>query len=800
MLLVFSAAALFSRQATDALGEQVDGVRASRPFRESSATDDLNRQFDAFRIVDEIDTARQSPVHEYPEGASQVATVLGRQARTLPVGDGPKVMAWVIGRGRGLQAGRAYVLDVEYPDDVPRTIFLASRGGDVVRGFATGSALGDARQQYVQPSVESLQYPQSGRWQRYRTLFFLNHRFEGLYANRDPRPGGRPFTPGDGFHVLAFQTKRVNDPRSAGVALGCIRLREVPDIAALDAKIEYPPPELPRRRVFFREEMADQAVSAAAAGDRGVLDPVDWLVYKAKLSRVLGINTLAKDLLEFGFNQGWNSGDQNWVMNAQPPLVDFWDRAVPRFAAEGLDLLPYYEYKGAIGMQSAKPVSLAWQRRAEKLYHKPDDKRYTGVWWTEDHNADLTDPDTLADARRLLDRTVCAYKGRARFAGVWFRVRDNHLPMSFSEAALSRFRTAFPGDLSVQQTTRQSLIASYEGDRKLYDRYVAWWFQRRAAFLSELRDHVARGLGDDDVQLLFTPWMCEQIPMLRDPHSGIHGHPIQVVADDTAWWDAFARKQPSESWFRWALVPTAFDVVVKGDYYGYSLAFRETIPRQSWRAEQFHSAPNADPENYRDNRHVMLTFPAGRLFTVARPDLLDRYRTAGGLTVVRHYTLNEDNHDRTKGPSNLPFDGQLGYICVEVDRAGPYVRLLEARAVAHGDPRNLGYLCASAFSTGFPEYVRRFNQAFLAVPALPSTIVPKAADDAEVVVREIRTSGRGTYYYVVNTSMRDLRAVAVRLPAQGAIRDLVEHRPLPGTALRLDLYPGELRSYRVDER
>jgi len=125
----------------------------------------------------------------------------------------------------------------------------------------------------------------------------------------------------------------------------------------------------------------------------------------------------------------------------------------------------------------------------------------------------------------------------------------------------------------------------------------------------------------------------------------------------------------------------------------------------------------------------MLTFPIGRLFTVARADLMDRYRTGAGLTVVRHYTLNEDDHDRAKGPSNLPFDGQVGYISVDTDRAGPCVRLLEARAVAQADPTNLGYLCASSFSTGSPGHVRRFNQAFLSVPALPSAILKGASSD-----------------------------------------------------------------------
>jgi hypothetical protein len=193
----------------------------------------------------------------------------------------------------------------------------------------------------------------------------------------------------------------------------------------------------------------------------------------------------------------------------------------------------------------------------------------------------------------------------------------------------------------------------------------------------------------------------------------------------------------------------------------------------------------------------MLTFPIGRLFTVARADVMAPYRTRAGLIAIRHYTLNEDDHDRKKGASNLPFDGQVGYASVDCDRAGAHVRLLEARAIACADPTNLGYLCASSFSTGFPDRVRRFNEAFLAVPALPSKIVDGASTDPEVVVREIQTSRQGTYYLVVNPSMRSKERVAIRLHAQGAVRDLVDHRDLAGSSLILNLDPAELRSYRV---
>jgi hypothetical protein len=767
---------------------------------QASVAGELDRRIEALPVIDEIGTAAVPPVHEFPAGASRRCEVLGRPARAMEPADTPKVMGWVIGREKGLKPGAAYVLEIDYPDDVPRGIFVANRGADLVRGFATGSATGDARQQYTQPSLESLAYPQSGRWQTYRTVFVLHERFQRIYAQRDPKAGGRPYGPADGFHVLIFQTKRLNDPRSQGAAIGTIRLRAVPDLGALYARPELPPDDLPRRRVFYREEMADEVVQAREARDRGVTDPVAWFVAKAKLCRVLGINTFAKDLLEFGFNQGWESGDPNWVMDAQPPMVDAWNRLVPRVAALGLDLLPYYEYKGAIGLQSAKPISLGWQRRATKLYHTAANPRYTGVWWTEAHNADLTDPDTLADARRLLDRTILSFKGRARFAGAWFRVRDNHLPMSFSDAALGRFRDECADDPLARGATRAAIVTSYEGNRRLYDRYVEWWLDRRARFFRQLQEDLARGLGDSRVRVWFTPWTSEPVPMLRDPASGRSGHPVQITTDDPAWWDAFARRQPDSSWWRWALVPKSYDAVVEGNDYGLSLAFRELIGPAPGREEPYHSAPNGDPERYHELPGVILTFPSGRLFTVARPDLLDHFRARDGLALVRHYPLNEDDHDRTKGPSGVPLDGQLGYLAVDVDRAGPYVRLLEARAVAAADPWYLGALCASSYSTGFPDAVRRFNEAFLAVPALPSTVKTGATSDPAVVVREVTTPRHGSYYYVVNTAMHPKRGVTVRLASRGAVRDLVAHSSIVAGsgALRLDLEPGELRSYLAE--
>ncbi len=237
------------------VGVAVVGILFPEAARAQSPAE-FDRLLDGLPVVDEIDPAAQRPVHQFPEDASRVAMVLGRPARVLEAGDHPKVMAWVIGRDKGLKPGAAYLLEVEYSDDAPRSLFVANRGADLVRGFATGAAAGDCRQQYVQPSIESLNYPQTGQWQRHRMIFFLHNRFQGLYAQRDARPGWRPYGPADGFHVIIFQSRRLNDPRSQGAAIGRIRLRAAPDPGAFYPEVELPPDDLPRRRVFLREESA----------------------------------------------------------------------------------------------------------------------------------------------------------------------------------------------------------------------------------------------------------------------------------------------------------------------------------------------------------------------------------------------------------------------------------------------------------------------------------------------------------------------------------------------------------------
>ena len=137
------------------------------------------------------------------------------------------------------------------------------------------------------------------------------------------------------------------------------------------------------------------------------------------------------------------------------------------------------------------------------------------------------------------------------------------------------------------------------------------------------------------------------------------------------------------------------------------------------------SRPADDPQNYKDVDGVLFSHAFNRNYTVASPRTFEAFRSLAGLAVIRHYPLNE----------NMMFDQRdqqiLGYFVADIERAGPYCMMAEAHAMAHGDPTMIGYLTGGNFGRGFPGYVRNFNANFLALPALPSTIVPGAASDSD---------------------------------------------------------------------
>ncbi|MBN2473688.1 MAG: hypothetical protein JXB62_03695 [Pirellulales bacterium] len=766
-------AAMLQRKAaeTKAAAQREIALKKAHEEAQNRPLIDLGEPFGRLPLVDEIDCGSAAPDHQFledPSGVSRVETILGRACRVLKkTPDEAAHFAYRVGRMKLLKPGGAYLLTVEYPEDAPRSMIILNAGNETAWGFHTGITFGDAfHPKYVKNNNESLRVPLSGKYETWKMLFHLHDRFPDVKFIRGA--GLRALVPEDGFSVVVCQFSASNIPASRGAAVARIRLFEVPDPETFQARYNPPPEGLPRRHVFWREEMADGVIASAKQNERGVRQMLDWYRYKAATMRFLGINTYTKDLLEFGACQGWDSsagGGNDWVYYNYDHK-DLWSQIVELMGRQGFDVLPYYEYSGSKGGNG-----LGNQRRARPLTR---DDAYTHIQWIETSNADITDPDTYADFKKMLDLTIVRHKDKAHFLGAWLRPRSQ-IPIGFGDATRARFATEAHQGRAV---SRRQLI----DDKALLDRYYDWWYGKRREFLAAMRDHLRTSGVDPKAVVLYTASASE-------PGVSFPTWDKQFVTDDVEAWNRMLQR-PEVSQGQ-EIRPLHIDEVIRNDMYLQAL-LHAPLNWGGW--EVHHASPPADPDRYRETDGILMTHGFGRAYTVGSPKTFDRFRGPAGLAVVRHYALNEnmtyDKNDHEK----------LGYFVADIERAGPYCMLAEARAMAYGDPNYIGYLVGLNFNRGFPEYVRAFNTAFLSLPALPSEVIADAASDPEVVVRSIATPQHGTYLAVVNVGLTGKEDVTVELPAGQRVTDAVTGEALSVRDGRttLSMYACQLRALRVE--
>lgn len=730
---------------------------------------DVGPPFGKLYLIDEINTAEQEPLLQSPAGVSKVETILGRKARVLSKTDAEGAFfAYRIGQMKLLEPGMTYVLQVEYPEDKPRMMVVMNGGSETSRGFHTGSTIGDAlHPKYVNNLPEALNVPLSGTWESWTQLFNLHDRMPELGFIRGDEPK-RVLTPEDGITVIISQWSSKNMPESAGAAVSKIRLLAVPEPEKL--KTQYTLPEgLPHRHLFWREEMADMVMNIGKDDLQATKDPLDWWRYKRNLMQFLGMNTYSKDLLEFGAVQHWDPtehGGNKWTY-FNNDAKDIWGGVVEMMGEAGFDILPYYEYAGSKGQDG-----LGNKKMARPLTR---DEGYSHIKWIESANVDITQPEAYEDFKKMLDLTIIKHKGKANFVGAWIRPRGQ-MPMSFSDAALEMFAKEANAGKAV---TRQQLI----DDKTLYAKYKTWWFGKRKEFLAAMRDHLRKN-GIADATVIFTTEPGE-------PGGRWRTFTPRLVTDQPEKWKEIVSRQEHKTGEN-AIEVLAEDKVVDDHMYLDAL----TQPPITWGEwELYHGSPESDPATYKDAEGLMLTIPFNRLYTVADPDVFDAFRNESGLTMVRHYSLNE----------NMMFDAKdknkLNYYIADIERAGPYSMMAEAVAMATGNPTNIGYLSGGNFARGFPEYARNFNAAFLSLPALPSQLIPEATSDEEVVARKIETDGKGTYLSIVNIGMTKKSDVEITMPSPGKVIDATngEEIPVEGGKVKLSFYPYQLRALKISK-
>lgn len=751
-----------AKAAASKLSADLDKAKAEaakRPLVESGTL------FGKLPLVDSIDPATNSDhkLIQLPENASTVTKILGRAARTIPnTHEGPSYIGYKLGEGKYLEPGKAYLLTVEFPEDAPRSFYVANRGGDLIRGVHTGPTLADSIFGYTDSNLESLDIPLSGKYETFQQLFWLSEHQAGVEMPREE--GERSFSPVGGFLVMIGQWPAKQTPLSQGTAVASIKLFEVPDPAKFNVALNRPPDDLPQRHLFYREEMGDGVMYSGDPTKRAFTKFEDWFLPHFKLLNFLGMDTFTKDLLEFGHVQHWDVENPSWYTASWFPEV--WGSLVPLAAQHNLYLLPYYEYAGSTGK-----LGLG-QKGAELAQPLSKDlKDYTHIWWSEKNRVDITDPEVTEEFKRVLDLTIVKYKDEAKFIGCWIRPRISQIPVSFSDSTRERFaKEANDG----KPVSRDDIKA----DQALHDRYIGWWNLKRRDFLIAVRDYLKEKGVTEDPLVLYMAESSEPVPALKKPM----GIQISLVTDNVDVWNEVKGTRKDYENF----------LIFDEENVSANHLYKETLeaPTFTWgNWEWQYGGPRPDPQNYKNTPGILMTYPFNRKYTVTDPEALGSFRGPSGLAMIRHYILNEEILDKVTGY----------YVC-DMDRPGPYGMLAEVLAMANGDPNYIGYASGHIYNRPFPDAVRAFNANFLALPALPSKVLTDAASDKEVVVRHINTPKHGSYVAVINTGLTEKKKVTVKLPKNGKATESATGNTLAtkGDLVTLDLSALELRTIHIE--
>lgn len=786
-------------------------------------TETLDEPFGACRLIDEVRCFDPADPHPYFEGGrglrskytgavpqidwvdlyrergpcfTSVQTVCGESCRAT---HGWGWFAYKLNR-RGLTPGAAYVVVVEYPEDVGRTYMVWNTGcqygfaGD--HGFHTGKTLGDHWTRTLNAGYTN--YPLSGRYARWHSLFYL--------ADRVWAPGG---TVGqswadsrDGFWVVIGGVGPSMDPLSAGAAVRTIRLYQVPRPAALGLKPRRPPRELGRREIFATSE---------SNGNEHVADLPRWARERLAEAQFYGFSGLAP--------YGGASASAAALLEAE------------RVAKTGTKILPRFMFSrelfGRLNLPADGSESVLDARG--QVAGLP----YPGM---TKPLPDILHPRVLGRVCAELDRALTGDLHNPALCGaLFFKHYEAPITVSFSDRALERFERETGARLPAvsSQARRDWLLANKKRE------YYAWWFGKEREFLLAVRDHLQE--LRPDLKLHYFPWHSDDdFPFScgRLRYSGypeldkvyVPGTNILLVPSFTTpreKWSPELQLDPAKArhFYREQIDPSlAGKISLEDLLYG-----RHRDRPEFWDAPRSGALPHlvypeqmdlvgmltepggmyannvgVSPRLYRHDRGIVYWAPVHYRFTADNPALLDLFRTGEGVAMANCFPYNEEI-----GSGNCY--GLLAALAME--HGGPFCMMEEVLAMAHADPTSILTGMWPPPKRGFPKYARAFAAAYLALPAVPSNVLADVVQPSSphIVVRQYRTA-YGTYLAVVHRAF-DLnqREVSITLDPQigavAAIEDLVNGQrlawePAAGRAIRfhLRLEPMSLRSLRIVPR
>ncbi len=675
----------------------------------------------------------------------KVVDILGKKARETAYG----WYAYRIGRGK-LKPHTAYLLRIEYPEDKPRFAPIEIQTGqnfmDV--GWKNGVGATDVYDPW----------PLSKKWQWYDVIVPLDDNTTGM--------GGTGTAPSEnGFWIYAMNKMKPGAYYAmweGGPAIARMRLYEIDP--EKNAPVINKPKDLPSRVLSFDWERqpdhdpADLVRYAKLMGYNSISPVIiKWAEanYSEALDGYMSVNTDAQNFWAWKRYEPGKGAKAEPAVPGKPSIHVRYLEATKKY---GIDYLPRFEWGGS--------QDLPKETWAVDVNGQPMKPNRFAQWC-----GNLLNPLVWDDAKKLMDHLIKPYvKDNPQLAGALWRIRCDRMPISYGPADIQLFSKETNTPLPPGGEGQWAAWAA--GEMKV--KYDDWWHQKRADFHIKLAQLLQS--YRPDLTLYYYNWDADKFGLIE--------------TDITAW--AFVMN------------------VVKPPPDGGRTAYeKEREVRKGFTAQDYISVMHSGnfgkaskginradygirPELYKDAKGFRILAPANYLCYADKPEYLNYFKTGDGLAVS-----NVVSYDEVGARSiNPKYEGNM------ITPAGaPFSMALELLDYFHGDANMLTYTVYT-YGRGFADAHRRFAQAFLALPAIPGTVVDQG--DADLKVRTY-PSKDGTYVGVAYKGFAD-KKLTVKIPgakAGAAVKNLVTNETVPTTAsgdgLQFEIASGpmELNAYLV---
>jgi len=735
-----------------ALPEQVDDT----PYGRLKLVDEINCSQSLFDdphpyLQSSFDEAQNRQTPGSPVYVT-VSEILGKQARESAYG----WFAYRIGRGT-LKPHTTYLVRIEYPEDKPRYCPIEIQAGQNFMDVGWENGVG-AEDPYDN-------WPLSHQWQWYDVIVPLDHKTVGTGGTGSDQTQNGVWI----YFMNKIRPNSLFSIWSGGPAIARIKLYEIDP--AKNAPVIQSPKDLPHRVLSFDwERQADcnpeDLVRYAKLMGYSAISPVIIKWGFANYSDPFnGYDSIAVDAHDYWVSKRYDPTSGQDATSPVPEAKSQHVRFLEATKAWGVDYIPRVEYGGSEDLSRD-----AW---AIGLNGEPTKPNRFASW-----GANLLNPLTWDDMEKLMDHLIKPYvKDNPQLTGILWRSRCDRMAVSYGKADLELFSKETGTPLPSGGEAQWAAWAAGE----MKPKYDDWWYEKRAQFDIKLEKLLQS--YRPDLTLYYYDWDSDKFGLMNPSVTSWAFLGNVLKPGPTGGKAAYAKERAERKTF------TGQDYIAAVRNGSLGFAGHPSGVNAGLNRADF----GVRPDLYTNTPGIQIFAPANFLCYADKPDYLNYFQTADGLAVA-----NSVSYDEVEARSiNPKFEGSM-----MTPAGAPFSMALELLAYFNGDARTLNYT-PYTYGRGFADAHRRFAQAFLALPAIPATVVDQGNPDLKV---RLYPSSNGTYVGVAYKGYAPEK-LTIKIPftnPRATVKNLVTNETIP-TRLAdgelqfdIDSGPMELNAFLIE--